>query len=215
MSAALLEVDGLGVHRGGRTVLQGLSLRLEAGERLWVRGASGSGKTTLLHALLGFVSATGNVRWFGRPMGGERDYATVRGPVGLLFQDPDDQLLGPTVLEDVMFGPLNLGRTPADARALAGQVLAGLGITPLAGRPVFELSGGEQRLAALAGVLAMAPRVLLLDEPTTGLDDDACTRVIDALAGCGLPMIVASHDPACGQRLATRTLALQRPAAAP
>lgn len=211
MNAPLLEVDRLGVHRGGRPVLRELSLRLAAGERLLVQGASGAGKTTLLHALLGFVAATGDVRWFGRPMGSERDFAAVRGPVGLLFQDPDDQLLGPTVLEDVMFGPLNLGRPPAGARARAVQVLAGLGIADLAGRPVFELSGGEQRLAALAGVLAMDPRVLLLDEPTTGLDEDAAARVLDALAGSGLPMIVASHDPACGRRLATRTLALQRP----
>ncbi|CAL94839.1 putative cobalt transport system ATP-binding protein [Azoarcus olearius] len=210
-------IEGRGLHlaREGRTVIAALDLVLDAGERLFVLGPSGAGKTTLLHALLGFVPlAAGTLAVFGEARRCERDFIPLRGPLGLLFQDPGDQLFGPTVAEDVAFGPLNLGLAPAQAAARAEATLAALDIAHLAARPVHALSGGEQRLAALAGVLAMAPRVLLLDEPTNGLDADASARVLAALAQTGLPMVVASHDPACIEALATRVLELPaRPSA--
>lgn len=212
MSAALLEGRGLCVRRGRRTVIDGLDLDLHPGERLFIHGPSGAGKTTLLHALLGFVPlAAGRLTVFGGACRGERDFAALRGPLGLLFQDAADQLFGPTVEEDVAFGPLNLGIPAAEARALAAATLARLGIAALAPRPVHELSGGEQRLVALAGVLAMRPRVLLLDEPTTGLDAATAHRLLEILAATGLAMIVASHDPDCVAALATRRLTLTPP----
>ncbi|WP_041642561.1 energy-coupling factor ABC transporter ATP-binding protein [Azoarcus olearius] len=215
MSGPLIEGRGLHLAREGRTVIAALDLVLDAGERLFVLGPSGAGKTTLLHALLGFVPlAAGTLAVFGEARRCERDFIPLRGPLGLLFQDPGDQLFGPTVAEDVAFGPLNLGLAPAQAAARAEATLAALDIAHLAARPVHALSGGEQRLAALAGVLAMAPRVLLLDEPTNGLDADASARVLAALAQTGLPMVVASHDPACIEALATRVLELPaRPSA--
>jgi cobalt/nickel transport system ATP-binding protein len=209
VSALLIEARDLGVRRGERTVLQAVDLELAPGERVFIDGASGAGKSTLLHALLGLVPrAGGRVLLLGRACAVERDFAAVRGQLGLLFQDPDDQLLGPTVFEDAEFGPLNLGLAPAQAHAAAHRALAEVGIDHLAARPVHDLSGGEKRLAALAGVLAMRPRALLLDEPTTGLDAAAATRLLDVLAASGLPLLVATHDQCCVERLATRVLRL-------
>lgn len=213
MTSALVCARELTVQRedvqGDRLVLDRVSLLLAPGERLFVVGASGAGKSTLLLALLGFVPiTTGAIELLGRPCVQEADFAAARGPLGLLFQDPDDQLLGPTVFEDAEFGPLNLGLAPVEAHARAHAALDRVGIAALAERPVHQLSGGEKRLAALAGVLAMQPQVLLLDEPTAGLDEEAAERVLDVLAATGLTMIVASHDPQCVARLATRQMRL-------
>ena len=147
------------------------------------------------------------------------DFAPLRGPVGLLFQDPDDQLLGPTVLEDIEFGPLNLGWDAARAHDAADAALAQVGLAQLHDRPVHELSGGEKRLVALAGLLVMAPRLLLLDEPTVGLDERTAAQVVEVLRASGVSMLIATHDPRCVERLATRSAVLQdgrlQPAAPP
>lgn len=178
-------------------------------ERLFLLGASGRGKTSLLLALLGFIPLqAGSLRVFGQERSQASDFIPLRGPLGLLFQDPSDQLFGPTLLEDVAFGPLNQGLARQVADKLARQVLAELGLEALAERPVQQLSGGEQRLAALAGVLAMRPRVLLLDEPSNGLDAGACSRLVHCLLATGLPMLVASHDQSLVRHLGTRTLSL-------
>lgn len=210
VSAPVIAVEGLCVLRGARQVLQDACFALAPDERLLIDGDSGAGKSTLLHALLGFVPRrAGRIELLGKPRETESDFAACRGPVGLLFQDPDDQLLGPSVFEDVEFGPLNLGLDPRQAHQRAHEALVRLDIAALSARPVHELSGGEKRLAALAGVLAMHPRVLLLDEPTSGLDEGAARRVLDALETARLPLIIASHDPLCRTRLATRALRLQ------
>ncbi|MFO0146433.1 MAG: energy-coupling factor ABC transporter ATP-binding protein [Betaproteobacteria bacterium] len=206
----LLQAEALVVARGERRVLDGVSLAVAPGERVFIDGASGAGKSTLPHALLGLVPLGGGaVHLLGQRCAQERDFAPLRGAVGLLFQDPDDQLLGPTVFEDVEFGPLNLGLARAQAHQAAHAALARVGIEHLHARPVHELSGGEKRLAALAGVLAMQPKLLLLDEPTSGLDDDASALVLEVLAGTGLPMLAATHDARCVARLATRVLRLR------
>lgn len=205
----LIEVQGLCVQRGSRRVLDRVDLLLHEGERLLIDGPSGAGKSTLLHALLGFVpKQAGHISLLGQRCELERDFATRRGTVGLLFQDPDDQLLGPSVFEDAEFGPLNQGLSPARAHQLAHQALEQLGIHSLADRPVHALSGGEKRLAALAGVLAMQPRLLLLDEPTTGLDETSAHRLLQALLATGLPLLLASHDPLCRRHLASRRVHL-------
>ncbi|WP_341644120.1 energy-coupling factor ABC transporter ATP-binding protein [Thauera sp. SDU_THAU2] len=212
-ATALIEVRGLTVARRGRSVLDHLDLDLHEDERLFVLGPCGAGKSTLLQALLGFVpAAAGSIRLLGRDCRRERDFAPLRGPLGMLFQDSNDQLFGPTVIEDAEFGPLNQGLDAAAARARARQALLRVGIAGLAQRPVHELSGGQQRLAALAGVLAMQPRVLLLDEPTAALDTVSAARITAVLADSGLPMIVASHDETLVAALATRRIALAAPA---
>jgi len=169
----LLECDDVSVSRDGRPVLREASFRLHPGERLAILGPNGAGKTTLLRTLMGLEKAeSGTVRLFGAACREERDYREVRPFIGYLFQDSDDQLFCPTVIEDVAFGPLNLGCTNEEALRRAGQVLDDLGIGALAERVTHRLSGGEKRLVCLAGLLAMEPRVLILDEPTNGVDEE-------------------------------------------
>ena len=211
-SPSLFDAQCLRVLRGGQPVLDALDLRLGPAERLFVLGPCGAGKSTLLQTLLGFVPlAAGSLRLLGQPCRTEAQFAPMRGPVGLLFQDPDDQLFGPTVLEDAAFGPLNQGLDRTEARARAWAALRQVGVDTLAERPVQALSGGQKRLAALAGVLAMRPAVLLLDEPTAALDADSAGHVTQVLADSGLPMVVATHDQALVTRLATRCQTLGPP----
>ena len=115
-------------------------------------------------------------------------------PLAVAFQDADDQLFSPTVLEDVAFGPLNQGKTPAAAKDIAIRVLDELGIADLAERVTYQLSGGEKKLAALATVLAMEPEILLLDEPSTGLDEETKTRIVQVLNRLDLSYILVSHE---------------------
>lgn len=210
MTQALLELRELHfAYEASRPVLRGASLRLLPGERVALCGGNGAGKTTLLHLAVGLlVPSSGDVIAFGEPRRRERDFWSVRARVGLLFQDPDDQLFCPTVAEDVAFGPSNLGRSPAQARAIAAETLARLGIAELADRSTGQLSGGEKRLATLATVLAMDPEVLLLDEPTLGLDDPSQERLAGVLERLPQAMCLVSHDRAFRTRLATRSLEL-------
>ncbi|MEP9351356.1 ABC transporter ATP-binding protein [Xanthobacter sp. KR7-225] len=206
----LLALEGVGVARGGRSVLAGADLALYPGERLALVGANGSGKTTLLRTLVGLERVTaGQVCAFGRARAGEKDFRAVRARAQLMFQDPDDQLFCPTVIDDVAFGPLNLGRSREAAFAQARAVLDRLGLLALADRVTHRLSGGEKRLVCLAALIAMAPDVLLLDEPTNDLDDHNRARMIDILAGLDAALLIVSHDRAFLERLATRAVLLK------
>jgi cobalt/nickel transport system ATP-binding protein len=216
MMTALLELDGVRVVRDGRRVLDGASLALAPGERLALVGDNGAGKTTLLRTLVGLETPeAGRVLAFGRELRGEVDFRAARPRIGFLFQDPDDQLFCPTVLEDVAFGPLNLGRPEAEAFAAARATLDRLGLAALSDRLTHRLSGGEKRLAALAGVLATGAEALLLDEPTNALDARARAALIDRLAGLDAAMILVSHDRDLLARLATRAVALRGGRVAP
>ncbi|HSG27072.1 MAG TPA: ABC transporter ATP-binding protein [Candidatus Krumholzibacterium sp.] len=182
-------------HEEGGEVLSGLDLSLRAGQRLGITGHIGSGKTTLLHVIMGLLRiGAGTIEIFGKHMSEEKDFAAVRGRVGLLFQDPDDQLFCPTVLEDVAFGPLNQGIPRQEAIAISVATLASVGLEGFEDRITHHLSGGEKKLVSLATVLAMRPQVLLLDEPLTGLDPDSSARVVSILASLDQGMIVVSHD---------------------
>jgi cobalt/nickel transport system ATP-binding protein len=130
----------------------------------------------------------------GRPAKEEKDFRGVRKRIGLLFQDADDQLFSPTVLEDVAFGPLNLGKSQDEAQEIATKTLASLGLIGFEGRVTHKLSGGEKRLVSLATVLAMEPDVLLLDEPTTGLDEATEDRLVDILKDLDVSYILVSHN---------------------
>ena len=211
MTAPLVELrDVHFAYEAGRPVLAGASLRLLPGERLSILGGNGAGKTTLLHVIVGLVRPqAGDVIAFGEPRRRERDFWGVRRCVGLLFQDPDDQLFCPTVREDVAFGPLNLGRSREQARAIVAATLERLGIGELAGRVTHRLSGGEKRIVALATVLAMEPELLLLDEPTLGLDEPAYERLLEILGGLPQAMCVVSHDRSFHERLRTSAVELR------
>jgi len=176
-----------------------VSLPIGAGERVALLGPNGAGKTTLLLHLAGLVRPdSGTVRVDGHRMQHQtNDLARWRAAVGLLFQDPNDQLFGPSVIEDVAIGPRNRGLTPAAARTQAYDVLRWLRIEELADEPIHALSYGRRRVVALAGVLAQAPGVLLLDEPTLGLDaaaEDDLLLTLERLRGDGVGMLMATHD---------------------
>jgi len=204
-----LTLTDVTVKREGKPVLHGVSLSLAAGERLAIVGPNGAGKTTLLRTLVGLERAdTGSVHLFGARCDSEKQFRALRPRVGFLFQDSDDQLFCPTVIEDVAFGPLNLGCSQKEAEARALEALAGLGIGHLASRISHRLSGGEKRLVCLAGLFAMQPDILLLDEPTNGVDEENGKLLRAALAGFNGAMILVSHDSAFIAELANRAMML-------
>jgi cobalt/nickel transport system ATP-binding protein len=208
---ALLELrDARFAYPRRPPVLRGASLALAPGERLVITGANGAGKSTLLLALVGVLKPqSGRLLAFGTECRTEAELRALRRRVGFVFQDPDDQLFCPTVAEDVAFGPLNLGQSPAQALATVDRVLAELDLTALRDRITHKLSGGEKRLVSIAGVLAMAPEVLLLDEPTNALDEETAARLEAILLRLPQAMIIVSHDAAFRRRIATRMLRLR------
>lgn len=190
-------------------VLDKVDFSLYPGERVALTGANGAGKTTFLHLLVGLKKAKGGeIHAFGQLRKEENDFVEVRAKAGFLFQDPDDQLFCPTVLEDVAFGPLNLGRSRTDAISIARDTLASLGMEGFEDRITHQLSGGEKRMITLAAVLAMDPDVLLLDEPSNALDRDARQRLLDTLKALPHAMIIISHDDDFLAQLSTRRVCL-------
>ena len=210
MSAPYFTLTGVGFeYEADMPVLSDVSFTLEAGERVAIEGGNGAGKTTFLHILVGLLQPrAGHMAAFGRERTTERDYHEVRARAGLLFQDPDDQLFCPTVGEDVAFGPLNLGKSRAEAAAVTASTLAVLGLAGFEERITHKLSGGEKRLVSLAAVLAMEPEVLLLDEPTAGLDEAATERLVAILLGLPQAMVLVCHDRDVRARLSTRRVHL-------
>jgi cobalt/nickel transport system ATP-binding protein len=182
-------------YPNGRAVLDNLQFEIGQGQKSGLIGPNGSGKTTFLHIIMGLLSSwSGTVRIFGKPVETEQDFREVREKVGFLFQNADDQLFSPTVLEDVAFGPLNLGKKPGEAREMSLDTLKALNLEGFEDRVTHRLSGGEKKLVALATVLVMKPDVLLLDEPTTGLDEDTSKRIIDILNGLDISYVIVSHE---------------------
>lgn len=176
-------------------VLDNLNLEIRSGERVGLIGSNGSGKSTLFHLIMGLLRpGRGEIELFGKERLDEKDFRRVRGRIGFLFQDSDDQLFCPTVAEDVAFGPLNLGNSGEEAMSTVHEVLGRLGLDGFEDRLTYKLSGGEKRLVSLATVLAMKPEVLILDEPTTGLDDETVERITNLLIDSNLTYIVASHN---------------------
>ena len=182
-------------YPGGPLILNDLDFHLHAGDRVGLVAPNGSGKTTLFHIIMGLIKPlSGTVEVFGEAREAEADFIEVRQRIGLLFQDADDQLFSPTVLEDVAFGPLNLGKSRDEAVTVARKTLDFLGLNGFEDRVTYKLSGGEKRLVSLATVLAMEPEVLLLDEPSTGLDSATKDTLIGILNGLDLSFVLISHE---------------------
>ena len=176
-------------------VLNNLDLQLYKGDRIGLVAPNGSGKTTLFHVIMGLLKpSTGTIEIFGEKRCREQDFADIRHRIGLLFQDADDQLFSPTVLEDVAFGPLNLGKSKAEAIEISRRTLDFLGLNGFENRITFRLSGGEKRLVSLATLLAMEPEVLLLDEPSNALDTTTKGKLIKILNNLDLSYIMISHE---------------------
>ena len=178
-----------------RPVLHDVDFSLHPGQRIGLYGPNGSGKTTLFRCITGLARPqSGQVLFHGVPLDDEKDFHELRCKVGFVLQHAEDQLFFPTVLEDVAFGPLNLGLAADEARDRAIETLRNLGLAGFEDRLTHRLSGGEKKLVSLAAVMAMQPEALLLDEPTNGLDSDARQRIIDILSNLDTARITISHD---------------------
>lgn len=197
---ALIEARDLHyTFAGGIPALSGVDFAVRAGAKVALLGANGAGKTTVLLHLNGSLRPSRGTLRLGGEMAGYDRAALMRWRtrVGLVLQDPDDQLFAGTVYEDVSFGPLNLGLPEADVHARVTFALEALGIADLAARPAHMLSFGQKRRAAIAGIVAMRPQVLLLDEPTAGLDPHGVGQLLatlDALAAAGTALVLSTHD---------------------
>ncbi len=195
----------------GSEALRGVSFAIGDGERVGLVGPNGAGKSTLLWHLNGLLPEThradGPVRVGGRPIS-DAHLDAVRRQVGLVFQDPDDQLFCPTVYEDVAFGPEQLGLAKADLDGRVRTALAQVGLVGYERRAPHHLSGGEKRRVCLAGVLACAPSILVLDEPTGDLDPRGRRELKALLRTIPTTMLIASHDLELIAELCTRTLVL-------
>lgn len=179
--------------------LRGLNLRLETPQRVCLLGANGVGKSTLMLLLNGTLRPQkGEFLILGEPIDySRRGLHKLRREVGMVLQDPDDQLFGATVEQDVAFGLLNNGVSSGEARIQVDETLARLGISHLAERPIHELSLGEKKRVALAGVLVLRPKIILLDEPAAGLDFNGITAMrdlLDDLHQAGTTLLVSTHD---------------------
>lgn len=194
---------------GDRTEVDicGLDFEIYPGERVAILGPNGCGKTTLLKHILGMLEPVdGDVRVFG--VNPAREFDRLVGRIGVVLQNVDEQILGPTVFDDVAFTPRNLGVPREEVTRRVGDVLAALEIEKLAGKVVHYVSGGEKRLVALAGALVTSPELLVLDEPLEWLDPAARERVISYLRelneGRGTTLVFATHEVAAARELATR-----------
>ena len=213
MSAAI-EVTGLSYrYHDGTEALRGVSLRVEEGECVGLLGPNGSGKSTLLLHLNGILPerprSDGAVRVLGQPVAAE-NLEGVRRAVGIVFQDPDDQLFCPTVSEDVAFGPRQLGLSDGEVAARVRKVLAETGLAGYERRATHHLSHGEKRRACIAGVLACAPSVLVLDEPTSDLDPRGRRELKALLRAIPATKLIATHDLELVVELCSRVVVLDR-----
>jgi len=205
----IVEVRGLTFRwPGGRLSLQDVNLVVRAGERVALVGANGAGKSTLLHILGGLLTPSGGEVRVADRVVGRATLREVRRTVGLVLQDPDDQLFLPTVAEDVAFGPLNAGLPRDEVARRVDNILDRLGVAHLRDRPHHQLSAGEKRLCALAAVLVMEPTVLSLDEPSSHLDPRARRRLIQLLGDLALAQILVTHDLDMALDLCPRTVVL-------
>lgn len=189
----------------GVEALRGVNFVLHRAETVAIFGANGSGKTTFLSHLVGLLRGEGLVEVCGLTVNGA-NLSLIRQRVGLLFQDADDQIFMPTLEEDVAFGPLNMGLDPAQARQRVDRCLEQVGLAAERDRPPHRLSPGARRRAALAGVLAMEPEVILLDEPATFLDPPARKALIETLRALPQAKILVTHEVALAEGLADRAV---------
>jgi len=207
MSCAVAARDLRFRYPNGVTGLNGIDLQVTHGERVAVLGPNGAGKTTLMLHLNGLLTGEGALEVAGVRVG-EGDVRDLRAAVGLVFQDPDDQLFMPTVAEDVAFGPLNLGVPHDEVRERVDAALAAVRMEHVAERAPHQLSLGQRRRVAIATVLAMRPRLLVLDEPSANLDPRARRELLEVLDHIDRTMLVVTHDLPFAAQLCERAVLL-------
>ncbi|WP_299052055.1 ABC transporter ATP-binding protein [uncultured Nocardioides sp.] len=208
-SPPVLDVRGLAhAYPDGHQALYGVDLRVDAGERVALLGPNGAGKTTLVLHLNGILApGAGSVHVSGLPVEGKH-VAEVRRRVGVVFQDPDDQLFMGTVRADVEFGPRNLGLRGAELEERVAESLAAVGMTEVVDRTPHHLSFGQRRRVAVATVLAMRPDVLVLDEPSSNLDPASRRELADVLRSLDTTVLMVTHDLPYASELCPRSVVL-------
>ncbi len=180
-------------YPGEENIIHNISFRVSGGERVGIVGSNGAGKSTLLKAALGLVNHSGEITVGGLEVS-KKNLAGIRKKAGYLLQNSDSQMFMPTVLDDMVFGPVNYGTGREEAVQKAKETLDSLGAGYLAGKYNHKLSGGEKKLAAIATVLTADPEILLLDEPTSSLDPKNRRKIIDILNSTDKTKLIASHD---------------------
>lgn len=204
----VIRIDNLSFcYPDGRQALTEINLTVHQGEPVALIGPNGAGKSTLLLHLNGVLHNDGAVKVFGKPVE-DKNLKWVRSKVGLVFQNPDDQLFSPTVFDDVAFGPINMGYPEADVRQRVTSALDGVGMAGNEQRSPHHLSIGEKRRIAIATVLSMSPEILVIDEPTSNLDPRAKWSLIGLLKRLPMTKIIASHDLELVRVLCPRTVVL-------
>ena len=210
MSQPLIQVRDLRFrYDDGTPALNGVNFQLFPGETVALLGANGSGKTTFALHLNGLLAGEGSITVCGMPLSKET-LTAVRQKIGLVFQDSDNQLFMPTVLEDVAFGPLNLGLDQQEAVARARGALDEVGMTAAAQKAPYHLSAGEKKRVAIAGILAMRPEILILDEPTTFLDPPGQRALTDLLSRLPQAKILVTHDVEFAAAMAQRAVFFEK-----
>ncbi len=189
-----IEIEGLSFsYPDGHTALRDISLRIAPGEKVALVGPNGAGKSTLLLQLNGILVGSGHITVCGMQVE-HANLGRIRAAVGMVFQNPDDQLFSPTVFDDVAFGPIYQGVPVDQVRTRVADALQAMHMEAYAHRVSHHLSMGEKKAIAIATVLSMQPEVLVLDEPTAGLDPRSRRSLIRRLQGLDMTMLVASHD---------------------
>jgi cobalt/nickel transport system ATP-binding protein len=202
----LILVQGLRYqYDDGTRALNGVDFRLEKGETVALLGANGSGKTTFALHLNGLLSGEGTVEVCGLSVN-PKNMAEIRRKIGLVFQDSESQLFMPTVLEDVAFGPLNRGLSPQKAAERAMAALQQVGMSASAGKAPYHLSAGEKKRVAIAGILAVEPDILVLDEPTTFLDPPGQRSLAQLLSALPQAKILITHDMPFARAMCSRAV---------
>lgn len=191
----------------GFQALRGVSLQIAAGEKVALVGPNGAGKSTLILHLNGIFAGEGDIAVGGLPVV-KPNLPQVRAKVGLVFQNPDDQLFSPTVFEDVAFGPLHMGLPESEVYERVNRALAQVGMAEFSQRMPYHMSMGQKKRVAIATVLAMAPDILVLDEPSAGLDPRARRSLINLLRNLPLTMLVSTHDLRMVQELFPRMVVM-------
>ncbi len=211
MSTPIIEIHGLDFsYPDGTAALVDIDLHIHRGERVALLGPNGAGKTTLILHMNGIHRPqNGSVTVSGLPAS-QSNLLEIRRRVGLVFQDPDDQLFMPTVREDVEFGPRNLGLAGAELDARVGAALAALEVTDLAERAPNHLSYGQKRRVSIAGVMAMEPEILVLDEPTSNLDPASRQDLTQALLGLDITQLIVTHDLLYALEVCPRAIIIDR-----
>lgn len=209
MSAPSLLVERLAfAYPDGHQALYGVDLRVERGERVALLGPNGAGKTTLVLHLNGILGGGAGRVSVGGLAVKQAHLQEVRRRVGIVFQDPDDQLFMPTVRQDVAFGPANLGLRGADLDAAVDRALAAVGMSEFADRPPHHLSFGQRRRVAVATVLAMDPEILVLDEPSSNLDPAGRRELAEILQSLPVTILMVTHDLPYALQLCERSVIL-------